>query len=129
MVLLSPMQSSLPAGWLAFTGRELNPLDHCKRFQITVSSSFSGFILAQGKFHDVPPGVAAGECAWTLNMWLMMVTCPPTAPVRPIAMIKISARPAGSLGKMLHHLREHAEGAMSTFLSQRISPFMALRSA
>ena len=23
------MQSSLPAGWLAFTGRELNPLDRC----------------------------------------------------------------------------------------------------
>jgi hypothetical protein len=29
------MQSSLPAGWLAFTGRESNPLDHNKRFQIT----------------------------------------------------------------------------------------------
>ena len=28
------MQSSLPAGWLAFTGRELNPLDRYKRFQI-----------------------------------------------------------------------------------------------
>ena len=45
------MQSSLPAGWLAFTGRELNPLDRYKRFQITFSSPFSGFILAQGKFH------------------------------------------------------------------------------
>jgi hypothetical protein len=31
------MQSSLPAGWLAFTGRELNPLDRYKRFQITFS--------------------------------------------------------------------------------------------
>jgi hypothetical protein len=30
-----PMQSSLPAGWLAFTGRASNPLDHNKRFQIT----------------------------------------------------------------------------------------------
>src|SRR5262245_21809642 len=29
------MQSSLPAGWLAFTGRELNPLDHYKRFPIS----------------------------------------------------------------------------------------------
>jgi hypothetical protein len=29
------MQSSLPAGWLAFTGRASNPLDHNKRFQIT----------------------------------------------------------------------------------------------
>src|SRR5260370_15926809 len=29
------LQSSLPAGWLAFTGRELNPLDRYKRFQIT----------------------------------------------------------------------------------------------
>src|SRR4051812_42325512 len=34
MVLPPPMQSSLPAGWLAFTGRELNPLDRYKRFQI-----------------------------------------------------------------------------------------------
>src|SRR5262245_41991544 len=43
------------AGWLAFTGRESNPLDRYKRFQIPVSSSFSGFILAQGKFHFEPP--------------------------------------------------------------------------
>src|SRR5438067_12572211 len=47
-----PLQGSLPAGWLAFTGRELIPLDRYKRFHITVSSSFSGFILAQGKFHS-----------------------------------------------------------------------------
>jgi hypothetical protein len=31
------MQGSLPAGGLAFTGRELNPLDRYKRFQITHS--------------------------------------------------------------------------------------------
>ena len=41
------MQSLLPAGWLASTGRELNPLDRYKRFRITFSSPFSGFILAQ----------------------------------------------------------------------------------
>jgi hypothetical protein len=34
MVLPPPMQSSLPAGWLAVTGRASNPLDHNKRFQI-----------------------------------------------------------------------------------------------
>jgi len=34
-VLPPPLQGSLPAGWLAFTGRELNPLDRYKRFQIT----------------------------------------------------------------------------------------------
>jgi hypothetical protein len=57
------MQSSLPAGWLAFTGRASNPLDRYKRFQI-VSSSFSGFILAQGKFHvalSIKPCVSAGQ--------------------------------------------------------------------
>ena len=54
-MLPPPLQGSLPAGWLAFTGRELNPLDRYKRFQIAVSSSFSGFILAQGKFHFEPP--------------------------------------------------------------------------
>jgi len=55
MVLPPSLQSSLPAGWLAFTGRELNPLDCYKRFQITFPSSFSGFVLAQGKFHSEPP--------------------------------------------------------------------------
>jgi hypothetical protein len=55
MVLPPSLQSSLSAGWLAFTGRELNPLDRCKRFQITFPSSFSGFVLAQGKFHFEPP--------------------------------------------------------------------------
>src|SRR6266700_7543453 len=54
MVLPTSLQSSLPAGWLAFTGRELNPLDCYKRFQITFPSSFSGFVLAQGKFHFEP---------------------------------------------------------------------------
>ena len=52
-MLPPPLQGSLPAGWLAFTGRESNPQDRYKRFQIAVSSSFSGFILAQGKFHFV----------------------------------------------------------------------------
>src|SRR6266446_1994631 len=51
LVLPPPLQGSLPAGWLAFTGRESNPQDRYKRFQIAVSSSFSGFILAQGEFH------------------------------------------------------------------------------
>src|SRR5215510_13044671 len=46
-MLPPPLQSSLPAGRLAFTGRELNPLDRYKRFQITFSFSFSGFILTQ----------------------------------------------------------------------------------
>ena len=31
VMLPSPMQNSLPAGWLAFTGRELNPLDRPSR--------------------------------------------------------------------------------------------------
>jgi len=46
MVLPPPMQSSLPAGWLAFTGRESNPLDRFERFQITFSSPFPGLLLA-----------------------------------------------------------------------------------
>jgi hypothetical protein len=46
MVLPPSMQGSLPAGWLAFTGRELNPLDRDEGFQIT-SSSLPGLFLAQ----------------------------------------------------------------------------------
>jgi hypothetical protein len=33
-------QGWLPAGWLAFTGRASNPLDHYERFPITWSSPF-----------------------------------------------------------------------------------------
>jgi hypothetical protein len=52
---------------LAFTGRALNPLDRYKRFQITVSSSFSGLILAQGKFHhDVSPSI----CGFATHLML-----------------------------------------------------------
>ena len=40
------MQDSLPAGWLAFAGRELNPLDRYERFpSCYISSPFPEFIL------------------------------------------------------------------------------------
>src|SRR5215831_10872130 len=40
------MQDSLPAGWLAFTGWELNPLFRNERFpSCYISSPFPGFIL------------------------------------------------------------------------------------
>jgi hypothetical protein len=45
------MQGSLPAGWLAFAGRELNPLDRDERFQLIFSSSSPGLSLTQRKFH------------------------------------------------------------------------------
>jgi hypothetical protein len=54
MVLPPSMQGSLPAGWLAFAGRELNPLDRDERFQLIFSSSSPGLSLAQRKSY---PGV------------------------------------------------------------------------
>jgi len=46
------MQDSLPAGWLAFTGRESNPLDRDERFpSCYISSPFPGFILTLPTFH------------------------------------------------------------------------------
>ena len=43
------MQDSLPAGWLAFAGRELNPLDRYERFpSCYISSPFPEFILTLG---------------------------------------------------------------------------------
>jgi hypothetical protein len=41
-----PQSGRLPAGWLAFTGRESNPLDRFERFQITFSFTFPGLLLA-----------------------------------------------------------------------------------
>ena len=48
------MQDSLPAGWLAFAGRELNPLDRYERFpSCYISSPFPEFILTLDSFeHD-----------------------------------------------------------------------------
>jgi len=43
------MQGSLPAGWLAFTGRELNPLDRYKRFQI-IHPPFLDLAWRKGSF-------------------------------------------------------------------------------
>src|ERR1700737_445542 len=45
-ILPLPMQGLLPAGWLAFAGRESNPLDRYERFpSCYISSPFPGFIL------------------------------------------------------------------------------------
>jgi hypothetical protein len=43
MVLAPSLQGLPPAGWLAFTARELNPLDRDEGFQITLSSSSLDF--------------------------------------------------------------------------------------
>ena len=51
------MQSSLPAGWLAFTGRELNPLDRYKRFQ-TIHPPFLDLAWRKGSFIVVPQSSA-----------------------------------------------------------------------
>src|SRR5450631_597519 len=59
MVLPPSMQGSLPAGWLAFTGRELNPLDRDEGFQIT-SSSLPGLFLAQRPKTCTRPDVTTG---------------------------------------------------------------------
>jgi hypothetical protein len=68
MVLPPPMQSSLPAGWLAFTGRASNPLDHNKRFQIT----HPPFLDLSWRYRDeLPPShvrplrCLAGSLAWS----------------------------------------------------------------
>ena len=53
------MQDSLPAGWLAFAGREFNPLDQIERFQslhlIPLSRAFpdASWAHARRKFHDI----------------------------------------------------------------------------
>src|SRR6266481_5132256 len=54
IVLPPPLQGSLPAGWLAFTGRESNPQDRYKRFQIAVSSSFLDLSWRKGSFIEPP---------------------------------------------------------------------------
>jgi len=42
-------------------------------------------------------------------------------PVQPIVMIGISARPAVSSGKILHQIREDAEGGLAAFVAAQES--------
>ena len=55
-----PMQDSLPAGWLTFAERELNPLGRDERFpNCYVSSPFPGFSLTRREFIALVGGAAA----------------------------------------------------------------------
>src|SRR6266700_3447814 len=49
LVLPPPLQGSLPAGWLAFTGRESNPQDRYKRFQF-IHPPFLDLAWRKGSF-------------------------------------------------------------------------------
>jgi hypothetical protein len=71
MVLPPSLQGSLPAGSLAFTGRELSPLDRDEGFQITSSSSLPGLFLAQHPKPCTEPDVWVTNCQIRhLNFWL-----------------------------------------------------------
>src|SRR6516164_2090110 len=66
----------LASGWLArlYRVRESNPQDRYKRFQIAVSSSFSGFILAQGKFHGIALRNTGSEATHSALMLAALMT-------------------------------------------------------
>ena len=58
------MQGSLPAGWLTFTGRELNPLDRDERFtgrpadaHVVLGSALEGFAPTP-EFPEIEEGLA-----------------------------------------------------------------------
>src|SRR5262245_38747535 len=56
------MQDSLPAGWLASAGRELNPLDHDERFpSCYISFPFPGFTLTLPDVISESPSLDAGS--------------------------------------------------------------------
>src|SRR5262249_46015717 len=60
-----PMQDSLPAGWLAFTGWELNPLGRNERFpRCYIFFPFPGFILTLREFIGLAGGAAI---AWATH--------------------------------------------------------------
>src|SRR6516225_7164955 len=58
MALPPSMQGLLPAGWLAFTGRESNSLDRYKRFQV-IHPPFLDLAWRKGSFIFEPPSLAS----------------------------------------------------------------------
>jgi len=87
------MQDSLPVGWLAFTGRELNPLDHDERFpSCYISFPLPGFTLTL-------PSVISADLSsdpWTPTTVADKVPLPVSSPVT-------SAFPNSSLGRLNHN--------------------------
>jgi hypothetical protein len=67
------------------------------------------FRVMLGKFHEFSPKINLKDEIQIRNARR------PIAPTLPIAMIGSPARPAGSLGKMLHQLCELAKGTTQTF--------------
>src|SRR3989475_10409917 len=68
IVLPPPLQGSLPAGWLAFTGRELNPLDRYKRFQITSLVPLFWICPGARKVSWRPQAVSRGQSIMPLHL-------------------------------------------------------------
>src|SRR5215813_13554481 len=72
------MQDSLPAGWLAFAGSELNPLDRDERFpSCYISFPFPGFTLTL-------PSVISADLSsdpWTPTTVADRVRLPVSSPV------------------------------------------------
>ena len=60
------MQGSLPAGWLAFTGRESNPLDRDERFQITCRPPFLDFSCRNGSWTPSSCRTCGSAMSWLL---------------------------------------------------------------
>jgi len=69
-----PMQDSLPAGWLAFAGREFNPLDQIERFQslhlIPLSRAFPDASWAHARRKFVEAEKSAPEIAKEAVEWV-----------------------------------------------------------
>src|SRR5262249_41037107 len=78
-----PPQGSLPAGWLAFAGRESNPLDRYERFQL-MSSPFPGLTLT------LHPALHASCLAERL---------PWHSPLRPVGELPHEGRDADTSGR------------------------------
>ena len=65
---VATIHARLASGWLARLYREgVEPSGSLQRFQI-ISSSFSGFILAQGKFRTVPSKNSDDGISWSVRL-------------------------------------------------------------
>src|SRR5262249_9354372 len=75
-----PMQDSLPAGWLAFIGWELNPLGRNERFpRCYIFFPFPGFILTLREFIALFGGGAI--VAWPCGLHAQQLVTPTIAVV------------------------------------------------
>ena len=90
------VQSSLPADWLVFAGRESNPLDRYERFQLVLSIILPCCSPDATGFRFAPSGLRLYACSFCSSFRIASPICVVEAAVVPSDLMSAVRRPLAS---------------------------------